>query len=389
MNLYKHQQQFLEANPDIAILAWEAGVGKTVGAIEWLKLRPKVKSPLIIVTKAIKQKWKDELQKWGYQGNAQVITKEELKKDQYYQPDALIIDEAHHFSSPLFIAKDRSAMTQQLYSLIRSNPSMSRLLLTANVVRSNPANLHTLLYLSVKQIEWKKWQSRFYSLQHFPYLPRPAYLPVKGWQKMMPPIIAKYCSIALMKDCADVPVHEYTTIDIELDDTTHIDIKKLSAEEWEPMKLWVEEHRYENGHEKLFWIKSFSEGRRKIIVICRYKEQIRQYARELSKIRETFVLTGDTKDQEQLIADAQASDECFLIVQSQVTAGYDLDTFSTMVFASCSWSWVDHSQAHARINRIHNLHRNEYYYLVAGAKDKSILKSLEEKKDFDINSVVK
>jgi len=364
------------------------GTGKTRAAIEWLKQQYS-KNPLIIVPKAIKQKWIDDLEKWEYVGNAQVITKEQFKQHLYYQPDALIVDEAHHFSSPLFIAKNRSALTSQLYDLIKANQSMPRLFLTANVVRSNPANLHTLLYLSVKQIEWKKWQDRFYSLQHLPYLPRPAWMPHKGWQKQMPPIISKYCSVALMKDCADVPVHEYNVVNIELSDGSKQAIKDIETLEWEPMKVWVEQHRLENGIEKLKWIVDFAEKRRKIIVICRYKEQIRQYADVLSKIKETFVLTGDTKDQGQLIADAQASDECFLIVQCQVTAGYDLDSFSTMVFASCSWSWVDHSQAHARINRIHNLHRNEYYYLIAGEKDKAILKSLDEKKDFDINSIIK
>jgi len=266
---------------------------------------------------------------------------------------------------------------------------MPRLFLTANVVRSNPANLHTLLYLSVKQIEWKKWQDRFYSLQHLPYLPRPAWMPKKGWQLQMPPIISKYCSVALMKDCADVPVHEYNVIDIELSDDSKQAIKDIETLEWEPMKVWVEQHRLENGIEKLKWIVDFAEKRRKIIVICRYKEQIRQYAEVLSKIKETFVLTGDTKDQGQVIRDAQESSECFFIVQCQVTAGWDAESFSTMIFASCSWSWVDHSQAHARINRIHALHKNEYYYLVAGEKDKAILKSLDEKKDFDINSIIK
>ena len=35
MQLYTHQQRFLEANPKKALLAWEMGTGKSLAAIEW------------------------------------------------------------------------------------------------------------------------------------------------------------------------------------------------------------------------------------------------------------------------------------------------------------------------------------------------------------------
>lgn len=392
MDLYKHQKEFLDLNPDRAILSWEAGTGKTRAAIEWMNKRNDAQLALIIVPKAIRLKWQEDLKKWRCQVMTMVVTKEEVKKiDLKMLPNKLLLvgDEAHHFASPLFIAKERSQITEAIYTIVRSRPTMPILFLTANVVRSSPANFHTLAYMTVKQIEWKKYQEYFYRLMQLPYLPRPAWMPKPKWQKEMPILIRKYCSVALMKDCADVPIHEYTTIVLEQSDATKNEIKLLASQEWEPMKLWCAEHRLENGIEKLEWIKAFAEGRKKIVVICRYKEQIAMYEKELSKIRQTFVLTGDTKDQGQVIKDAQESAECILLVQSQVTAGYDLDTFACMIFASCDWSWVNHSQAMGRINRIHNLHRNEYIYLVAGKKDELILKSMEEKKDFDVAAVVR
>jgi len=385
--LYKHQQEFLDKNPDKAILAWEAGIGKTRASIEWMKLRPR-KMVLIICTKAIKQKWIEDLKKWDCKNTTEVITKEEFKKSSII-PDALIVDEAHNFVSPLFIASSRSQLSTSLYNLIKENPDMPRLFLTANPVRSSPANLHTLLTFKGVPIEWKKWQGAFYQLIRRPYLPRPVWDPKEGWQKRMIPIIEKYCEVSLMSDCFDVPVHNHSVIDIPLNEDTKKEIKGLVAEAWEPMKLWCAEHRLENGIEKLEWIKEFSKGRRKVVIICKYTEQILAYEKELKKDRETFVLNGQTKDQGQIIKDAQESSECFLIVQAQVSAGYDLDQFSTMIFASASWSWVDHSQCHGRINRAHNLHRNEYIYLVAGEKDKRVLESLEAKKDFDVSQIIK
>jgi len=243
--------------------------------------------------------------------------------------------------------------------------------------------------MSVKQIPWKEYQEYFYKLTVLPFLPRPAWMPKKGWQKKMPGLIKKYCSVALMRDCADVPIHEYQTIDIPLGKGTLADIENLGSEEWEPIKLWYAEHRLENGIEKLKWIEEFIEGRKKVVIICRYKDQIALYDKHLSKMREVFTLTGDTKDQGQVIKDAQESAECVLIIQSQVCAGFDLDQFSCMIFASVDWSYVNFSQMHGRINRIHNLHRNEYIYLVAGEKDKMILKSMDEKQDFDIGKVIR
>jgi superfamily II DNA or RNA helicase len=392
MKLWAHQQKFLDANPDIAVLSWDAGTGKTRAAIEWVNKRDWAQLVLVVCPKAIQQKWKDDMKKWGCRVMSMVVTKEEVKKiDPMSLPSkmVLIADEAHHYTSPLFVAKDRSQVTEAIYKIIRRNQKMPRLFLTATPVRSSPANMHTLLYMTVKQIDWKKYQEYFYRLQQLPYLPRPAWIPKPKWQKEMQTLIDKYCNVVLMKDCFDVPIHEYTTVAIELSKETKEQIRLLPKNEWEAVKLWYAEHRLESGIEKLEWIKEFSEGQRKIVIVCRYKEQIAQYAKELSKKREVFVLTGDTKDQGQTIKDAQESPECFIIIQSQVCAGFDLDQFSCMIFTSIDFSYVNFTQMHGRINRAHNLHRNRHYYLVAGEKDKLVLEAMDLKQDFDINKNIK
>jgi len=180
MKLYKHQQDFINKNPSKAIIVFEAGTGKTLTAIEWIKLRPS-KTVLIVVPKTIKKKWQDDLVNFECKNECEVLTKEEFKKYKGHK-DLLIVDEVHNFASPLFIAKFRSDLTTNLYNYIdKHNPE--RLLLSATPVRSSPANLHTILYLGGVEIEWKKWQDYFYSLIRRPYSPRPFYEPNKGWQK--------------------------------------------------------------------------------------------------------------------------------------------------------------------------------------------------------------
>lgn len=388
--LWKHQSKFLEQNPDIAVLAWEGGLGKSRTAIEWVNKRPWASLVLVVCPKAIQQKWKDDVKKWGCSVMSIVVTKEEIKKlDPMSLPSKmlLIADEAHHYTSPLFVAKDRSQITEAIYKIIRRNQKMPRLFLTATPVRSSPANMHTLLYLTVKQIDWKKYRDYFYRLTTLPYLPRPAWMPKPKWQKEMPKLIGKYCDVALVKDCFDVPIHSEEEIAIELTPETKAKIKAIDNQEWDAVKLWHAKNRLENGLEKLAWIKQYSETRSKVVIICKYKEQIETYAKELAKTRQTFVVTGDIKDQFGIIQEAQDSAECFILIQSQVTAGYDLDKFSSMIFASYDWSSVNFLQAHWRVERGHNLHRNEYRYLVAGKKDRSVLDALKLKEDFEISKV--
>jgi len=90
----------------------------------------------------------------------------------------------------------------------------------------------------------------------------------------MIPIIEKYCYVARMKDCVDVPIHEYQYIDVPLTKKTKEQIIALKGQEWEATKLWYAENRLENGMEKLEWIKDFSIGHPKIIIVCKYREQI-------------------------------------------------------------------------------------------------------------------
>jgi hypothetical protein len=57
MELYQHQKEFLKDNPNKKLLAWETGVGKTLAACEWMKLRPYLPNAIVICPKNIKQKW--------------------------------------------------------------------------------------------------------------------------------------------------------------------------------------------------------------------------------------------------------------------------------------------------------------------------------------------
>jgi len=221
---------------------------------------------------------------------------------------------------------------------------------------------------------WEEYRSIYYSLQNMPYLPRPAWLPKPGWQRMMQPLIDKYTYTALMQDIVDLP------------EETH-DVIKLKApnyeqnEEWEPAKQFSEDHRLEQCG-KDTEITNISRGYRKVVVVCRYREQIDELQTKLSKERETFVLDGRTRDVGQVVADAENSSECYLIIQAQVGAGFELPSFAVMIFASQSYGARDYTQMKGRIKRINALKPLKYFYLLAGRCDTMVYNTVQDGKDF-------
>ena len=369
MELYAHQKAFLEKNPDKALCAMEAGTGKTKIAVEWLRSRQH--NALVVVPKRIVKKWKSELE----DVKATVVTKEDFKKLSFPHPSALVLDEAHFASAPLF-TKSRSQIAEKVYNFIKDNPDMPVLLLTATPISSTPANLHTLLCYIGHFIEWKKWRSHFYNLEVKPYLPRPAYIPKPNWRKLIQPVLLKYAYIALMKDCVEYlpPVTEEV---IKLTSSPFV------SDEPEPMARFVALHRHEQI-EKPSIVREIGGGYRKVVVVAHFREQIDILHKELLKDKQTYVLHGGVKDQEEVIKKAQEDDECYLICQGSIGAGFDLNTFAVMIFASQSYSYTSFIQMKARIRRIHDLKPVRYVYLQAGKADRGVYNQLQKGKDFDV-----
>jgi superfamily II DNA or RNA helicase len=371
MALYPWQEKALTPPNDHAIWCAEAGTGKTHAAVLWLQQGERSKNAVVICPKQIRADWKARAP------FATVYSFEDfLKAIPPENPSAVVVDEADAMASPLFIAKARSKRTGRLYNYLYDYPDVHILLLTATPVRSTPWNIHTLLVLAkIKSPDtWKKYQSMFFELQYKPFLPRPAYFPVKGWQSRMQDLINKYTHTALMADMVELPEETHEVIKLKAPDYE-------KNEEWEPMAQFVADHRLEQ-QSKDKTIKEIARGYRKVVVVAHYREQIDQLERALSKERQVFILDGRTTHAEQVIAAAEASPECYFIVQASVGAGFELPSFAVMIFASQGYSVRNWVQMKARIKRINSLKPTKYYYLQAGRCDKMIYDSIESGKDF-------
>lgn len=378
--LYKHQQRFIDKNPNKALLVWEGGLGKSLAAIRWLKLRPKHKG-LVVCPKAIVDKWRRDLEEEGVK--ATVMSRDAIKVIDISKYNALVLDEAQDFASPLF-SKQRSARATKIYTHIKKNPKAHVLLLTATPVRSTPWNIHTLAcYLNQF---WPVPQFR----NEFEYMTdmfgRMHYELVSDWRKRVRKYVEAIADIVLMQDCIDVPVQHHQVIHVPWTEKQEGTLGTLYLES---SSEWHERHRAENGKEKLEVLKKLVNEYRKVIVVCHYTEQIRHYSEELGKDRQVFVLEGKTKDQDAVIQSAREADDCIFIIQAQMGAGFDAAEFSVIIFASMSFRYVDYVQMKFRVRRINNLHENIFIHLLGGKNDEAVYDTIQKGHDFNPHEYMK
>ncbi len=367
MTLYPHQQRFLDDNPDRALLCWEVGTGKTLAAVEWMKLRPGINF-VVVCPKQILKMWQGAIP-----SNARVLTKEQFKKADLYEYSGIVVDEADHgFGSALF-TKGRSAMATTLYNWIRAHQDAPVLLLTATPIRNAPHTSHTLLTYIQKASDWKTYRTVQYNLVSRPYNPRPFYEPKKGWQKVSAKMITDNASVANLSDIVHVPEQYEEVIHISPKLSTTLDLS------------WHDIARAESGSAKLKWIQEYSKDKRKVVIVSRYLDTLFKWTPLLSKEREVFVLTGATKNQEEVIRNARDSFENYLLIQADLAAGYELPEYDFMIFASLSFSVRSLTQMKGRMLRINALKSNYYTYLLGGPCDKRVYQHVVvEGQDFKI-----
>jgi len=384
IKLYPHQQKFLDECPDNALLAFDTGCGKSLAAILWLEKKNKANN-LIITPKNIKAQWQRQMVHYRHIP-CTILTKEEFKGRPIEEPvDCIVFDEADYAGSMLF-GKGRSNLAEHLYNTIRRHEPMV-LLMTATPFRNAPHTIHTLLSYIQKAPIWKKWQNACYDLVKLPYMPRMGWIPKKDWRRFAVSYAHPRMYVAKISDIVSAPKQNVDVVRVLTKSYPQLDTKIDSAFSpvvLEGAALWHAKARAENGKEKLEWIKEYIRGKSKVVIVCRYKAQIADYAKELEKTREVYVLTGDTKDADATIRAARESFEGILIVQASIGAGFQLPEYAHMVFASCSFSHRDKTQMMGRILRIDALHENWYTFLIGGKCDESVWERLEQGKDFEL-----
>lgn len=387
IRLYPHQSNLLALNPDRYLLAHGTGAGKTLMALMLADSRRC--ATLIICPKHLKKKWQRDAE--AYEGRMLVLTKEEFKKAEPTLPgyQCVIVDEAHTFAGVT------SQLHKSLLRYFKRHQTPYRYLLTASPYLSTPWNIYALALLLGMPLSYPKFRQTFFAeirMGHrFVWKAREG----QKYRDMLKKIIDKIGSSVQLSDVFDVPAQKHEPVMLDLTIAQEAALKNV----FDPVAIvqWTRMHQVENGYlvmndmvcahfpnAKEEWVKNFAKENKKFVVFVRYLNQIAHLRTMLLKEGHSVLeIHGQVPDRDFVIRQANELKEVVLIVQAQCSEGYELPTFSKVVYASMSFSYKDLIQSQGRVLRANALHENDYYYLIMeGGVDEEVYKALQNKQDF-------
>lgn len=403
MELLPHQRQIINQNPSKYGLFHGTGTGKSLIGLELAKKN--CKTCLIICPKTIKEKWRRDSSVAEGGTKFTVMTKEEFKKELKNLPvfDGVLVDEAHSFLSLT------SQLSKSLYWYVKTHSIKYLWMMTATPYLSTPWNIYTLARHLGHDWNYAKFKKDFFYEVRMGHRMVPKVKPdIKDKLAELVKTLGSVVSLDEAKDQAkrenhplaktfssEKVEHKFITRNFELTEEQKEGIEGL--EDTEFITRWTHTHLIENG---VLYSDGYSEHREfeckktdyvinlckktdKIILFCRYTGQIEYLKQKLEALEKPiFTITGKTKDRDSIIQEANNKDHAIMIIQSSISAGYELPTFRTMVFVSLSFSLVDHDQAIGRNDRINKEAQNEYIYLVTKGVDRDVYNAIMDKRDF-------
>jgi superfamily II DNA or RNA helicase len=391
MELFKHQKEFLKANPDKTSLVWSCGTGKTRAAIEWAK---KGEFTLVICPKALKTNWGREWQKWG-KSPAYVLSKEEFRRDhknlKIKGTPNVIVDEVHNgFLTPMF----KSQMSKALRWYLKQHSVPRVLLLSATVYTSSPWNIFNLAFYTGHNWNWRAFKDAFF----YDVRMGPRIIPMvkKGSEKKLAELTKQIASVVDIHECMDVPPQYHA--DPEYFSLTKEQTKAIK-DNYDPTPIvrYTLQHEIENGvllaneyresqsfaYDKLERIKELIEENPKVAIVCRYNTQIDALQRE---IPDALVIRGDVKDRDSVTLQAENSERCVVLIQADCAEGYQLPSFGLCIFVSQSYSYTKWKQLTGRFLRMDRPSRTTFIYLLTEGEsiDQAVYDAIQKKEDFSL-----
>jgi len=401
MQLYSHQKAIIEADPKKCGLFLGTGGGKTRIALMLAKGKT-----LVICPKTVRdaETWENETNKLSLPLDITVWSKEDLKK---YAPtnlagfDTIICDEAHTLAgvTPSIQYKKRIPYpkTSQIFEILTEYIAYTKperlYLLTATPTRS-PFVVWGLSQLAGKIWDFYKFRDIFYFKLPFG---REIYTAKKDekTKELLGSLVRKIGYTGKLSEWFDVPPQTFRTVYLDLTKEQKEKIIELTLDYPDPLVLCGKKHQVENGtlageegqyikDEKIEKILDLALEFPKMVIFAKYTLQIKKIKKALEKDKyKVFTIQGDTKNRKEILENIESSDSCILIVQSSISAGWEIPSVPVMVFASLSYSVSDHIQALGRIQRLHKLKKNLMIYLVVkGGVDEAVYKCIKEKEDF-------
>ncbi len=400
MNWYLHQQELIDMNPYFRGVAYGCGAGKTRTV---LKLAQNKGGTVLVVapkTQVLDQTWEREMKTTDIQVPLTVLSKEKFKKGA--PPcDILVLDEGHFALGVLPATRYRKKVeiprTSQIFEAVHEYVKKHKpkaIYICSATPFPQPMALWAAATIFGENWDYFAFRRKFY--HYVPTIGRGVWLPKRDDQTeaLLRGLAQKWFSFGRLEDFVDVPDQVYKEIHVGMTPRQLKSIKEARLMFPEPVVQIGKRHQIEQGvfgdemvdENKMNELIELAKEFPKLLIFCKYTKQvdaIAEHMRKVFKKRDILILDGRTDDRRSVMMQAEIKDrQTIFIAQSQVSTGYELPSFRCTVFASMSYSFIDFEQALGRTQRINNISKNCYVFLLAGLVDEAVLKCVRNKKDF-------
>jgi superfamily II DNA or RNA helicase len=391
MELYSHQQKLLELNPKRYGIFWQGGLGKTIMALELAKKNNS--RVLIVCPKLIKLTWQREVANYPMLEH-KIVSKEEFRRDwdTYPKYDTICFDESHFVSH-------NSQMTKALAKYIKRHNPTYRYLLTGTPY-SDPFSIYYQAQHLGYNWSYNSFKNTFY--QFVPMGNRVIPIVRKGIEGQIKNLINTIGETLAMEDVFDIPEQLFKTEYFNLTTEQKREIKKIDESETVHIARWTKIYQLTGGtlkgdeytkdifvkSEKLERLIELINENDKIIVVCRFNNEIEYIKKQLTELKKpVFVINGAIKveDKRKTIDEMAKIDQYCTLVNAMCSEGWEAPNCPLMVFYSIAFDLKNYLQMQWRIHRANHLKNNLYISLVvADTIDEDVFKTLNNKMDFHI-----
>jgi len=416
MKLYSHQKSIIEEDRKVTGIWHGTGGAKTRTTLELAKNT----KTLVIMPKQqfLDKTWENNRDKFDIQIDLTTISKETFRRDWEKLPryETVIIDESHgHFGvlpdtrqkNKVIIPKTSQLFEATLKYIQKIRPD--RFYMCTATPVSKPMNVWAIAKLFGKDWDFFKFREKYYIQRKMGY--HSIWLPNNSQanKDKLIELIQMFGYVGSLSSWFDVPDQIHKNIFVSLTPEQEKEIRIIKQTEADPMVKRTKLRTIENGclyeseietisgnrerlvkkshvfkNEKIEHILQLALEFPKLLIFANYTAQVHDIADKLEKEGyKVFRLTGQTKDRENLIKEAENLSSCIVVSQSGISAGYELKSVRCTIFASLSNRVLDKIQAEGRTLRADNLQKNLFIHLIVkGGIDELCYNSIEKGVDF-------
>ncbi len=344
----------------------------------------------------LKPDWNDlvkEVQEGVRNSGYCVVTKEEFRRDykRLSKYDAVIVDEAHNTFGSL-----QSQGHKALYAYLKVHQVEYVWLLTGTPYTSTPMSIYALGRLLGAAWKWVDWRSDYFKERYIGR--RVIFEPRAGIEAEIAERVKEIGSVVRLDECIDVPIQTFAEETFEYTKEQLEALKDMQERESNPLVRFGKAHQIAQGiligdeynANKTFpclkndRIVKICQENEKVVVFSRYNLHLDHLQGLLLEAKiPAFIINGSTKDRDAVITTANSTKRIVLLIQADCAEGYELPTFSIVVHASHTFSFVKYSQSLGRVLRINAPKPNYYLSLVTkGSMDEPVMEAVRRKEDF-------